>query len=601
MRLRMVAVAATVAGLLFSSLAVVAAPVARAAPAYDLSTQMTVASDFAAGRGQVGISVLDRETGFVSENVWSHTRMRSASIVKLFVAESLLSRARTGQIALSAQDRALMDVMIRSSDDAAMSSLYSRFGGQGMVAEVARKYGLSEIGPPPTPSYWGMYQITAHDIMAFYRGMLAGGLVPEDRDHLVGLMRSATRNGTDGFDQFFGIPQAMPAESRGVKQGWMCCQEGQRRLHTSGVLGADNRFVVVVLSQVGSGTSYATAGQTLTGVVERLFPGGRVPPPASSRNPVGSLDEVSEVSSGVFRLRGWVFDPDVPQDPVRVDTYVDGVGASSRYAGDPRPDVGAAYPGVGSGHGWSIDVPVASGTHQVCSYWINVGAGTANTVVCATVTAAIDPIGHLDSATVTGMRTVAVAGWTADPDRPTTPTEAHVYVAGTGTALSAGGARADVARVFPRLGAGHGFSGTALSGGGGAASVCAFGINVAGSRGDNSVLGCVAVVLPQNVVGSLDTVSARGGRVSVTGWSVDSAAAAGVTRVDLYADDVAVGSVQAGLARPDLSSHFSDTGQTHGFAAEFAVSPGLHTVCAYGIPITAQSTYLQLGCQAVVV
>lgn len=33
-------------------------------------------------------------------------------------------------------------------------------------------------------------------------------------------------------------------------QGWMCCQSGRAHLHTAGVAGPDQRYLVVVLSRV---------------------------------------------------------------------------------------------------------------------------------------------------------------------------------------------------------------------------------------------------------------------------------------------------------------------------------------------------------------
>lgn len=35
-----------------------------------------------------------------------------------------------------------------------------------------------------------------------------------------------------------------------AKQGWMCCHGGRAHLHTAGVVGPDQRYVVVVLSCV---------------------------------------------------------------------------------------------------------------------------------------------------------------------------------------------------------------------------------------------------------------------------------------------------------------------------------------------------------------
>jgi hypothetical protein len=108
--------------------------------------------------------------------------------------------------------------------------------------------------------------------------------------------------------------------------------------------------------------------------------------PAAAYNPTGVLDPVT-VAAGTLTVRGWAFDPDVPTNPVRVRVYVDDLGVASLVAGLSRPDVGRAYPEAGAAHGYSTTVPVASGTHTVCAYAVNVAAGTENPALgCRTVT-----------------------------------------------------------------------------------------------------------------------------------------------------------------------------------------------------------------------
>jgi hypothetical protein len=47
--------------------------------------------------------------------------------------------------------------------------------------------------------------------------------------------------------------------------------------------------------------------------------------------------------------------------------------------------VGAAF-GLGSNHGYVVDLPVAPGSRQVCAYAVNVGPGVVDPLVgCRTV------------------------------------------------------------------------------------------------------------------------------------------------------------------------------------------------------------------------
>ena len=56
--------------------------------------------------------------------------------------------------------------------------------------------------------------------------------------------------GSDGYDQRFGLPDGLPeATELGVKQGWMCCVDGNWIHLSTGFFGDDHRYVVAVLSR----------------------------------------------------------------------------------------------------------------------------------------------------------------------------------------------------------------------------------------------------------------------------------------------------------------------------------------------------------------
>lgn len=575
-----------------------------AAPARaDMAGAVAEASAYGKGRGeQVGIAVLDRDSGQWSENgALAHTRMRSASVPKILVAESLLDRSRRGEISLTQNDRALMESMVIRSDDSAMSNLYSRFGGLGMIHSVTAKYGLSEIGDPPTAGYWGMFQITAHDIVTFYDGLMKGGLEPADRDYLVSLMRRATPTGSDGFDQYFGIPHALPNQVWGVKQGWMCCQEGQRRLHTTGILGADNRFLVAVLSQGPQSRSYAYFGETLTRVVQVLFPGGVIPPSEVPNNPFGNLEVATEVAAGVLRVSGWAADPDTPSSPIDVHVYLDGGYAGRASAGRDRPDVAAAFPAYSAARGYALDLRVGDGPHRMCVYAINVSKGTTNPeLACRTFTIRLSPVGNLDSVTLQGLRTVQVNGWTLDREAPGTSTDVHLYVDGTWTAaVSASVVRPDVAGAFPGAGAAHGLAARLTLPSPGRHQVCAYAINVPGTGGSSPLLGCATVNAPTGMLGSFDEAAGQGAGTRLRGWAIDPVRAGSPVMVHVYSDGAWVAAASANITRSDVQAAYPEGGAAHGFDVAAALPPGRHQVCVYAIYSDARAGNPQLGCRTV--
>src|SRR3954454_2198226 len=237
----------------------------------------------AAARGTTaGIAMVDRVTGrYVDNGANARRRFGSASLVKLFTADSVLRRARLGQISLTAADRGSLGLMLRSSDDAAASSFWVRFGANAIVTDVVGRYRLTETAPPVNPRYWGLTQVSAHDLATFYTGMLAGTgtLAAADRDFIVAQLRASTARGTDGVYQWFGLHGGLPREPvLGVKQGWMCCfSDGYIWRHSTGVVGKDARYVVVVLNRDPGSLGSAHTVTSATRVVQALFPAGLVP------------------------------------------------------------------------------------------------------------------------------------------------------------------------------------------------------------------------------------------------------------------------------------------------------------------------------------
>ncbi len=103
-----------------------------------------------------------------------------------------------------------------------------------------------------------------------------------------------------------------------------------------------------------------------------------------SGTPFGSLDVAQPASNGIT-VAGWAIDPD-SASPINVVAYADGVGFVVGKAKATRTDVASFFPGYGSSHGYVATLPVGHGTHQVCTYGLNVGAGDNGFLGCATVT-----------------------------------------------------------------------------------------------------------------------------------------------------------------------------------------------------------------------
>ncbi|WP_301150088.1 hypothetical protein [Mycobacterium simiae] len=240
-----------------------------------LQARIQQATDQAAASGAtLSVGILDRRTHELVSN-GNPLIVGTASVAKLFIADDLLLQEAQGRIRLSPQDRQALDVMLQSSDDGAAERFWDQGGGSSIISQVASRYGLSSTTPPSDGRWWNtMSSLT--DLIHYYDELLdgTGGLPAERAKIIVNDLAQSTPNGIDGYPQRFGIPDGLFAEPVAVKQGWMCCI-GTEWMHLStGVVGADRRYIVVVESLQSSDD--ATARDTITQAVKTMFPNGRI-------------------------------------------------------------------------------------------------------------------------------------------------------------------------------------------------------------------------------------------------------------------------------------------------------------------------------------
>ena len=242
-----------------------------------LENRTKQATTEAAAKGaDITTVVLDRSTGQRVTN-GNGRGIAIASVVKLFIADDMLLRGPP----LSPDDKKLFESMLRSSDDSAAQVFWDRGGGSAIVTRVAARYGLGGTRPPGNGRWFNTIS-TAADLVRYYDMMLsgAGGLPMDKADMIVDNLAQSTPTGIDGmmpggvYPQRFGIPEGLYAEPVAVKQGWMCCI-GSDWMHLStGIIGADHRYVMAIASDQPAGADAARA--TITQAVKTMFPGGRI-------------------------------------------------------------------------------------------------------------------------------------------------------------------------------------------------------------------------------------------------------------------------------------------------------------------------------------
>ncbi|GAB2452095.1 hypothetical protein HD599_002546 [Conyzicola lurida] len=311
--------------------------------------------------------------------------------------------------------------------------------------------------------------------------------------------------------------------------------------------------------------------------------------------PIGSFD-TSTGGVGTVSVGGWALDPDTTA-ATRIDLYVGKTLGYSFPANTARSDVAALYPGYGAAHGFATTVKAPAGTHNVCAYAINVGAGSNKLLGCKTTTvraAVADggrvPVGSLDI--VKGQANgIQVGGWTLDPDT-SAPIQVHFYIDKVGSSINADQQRSDIAALYPANGGAHGFSAT-LPASKGTHNICAYGINT--GTGGHLTLGCRTVTVGATVTpsptpiadkgrvpfGNVDVIKRTTGGYQVAGWAIDPDTTSPIA-VHVYVDSVGT-AIPAQTDRPDVGKAYPTYGSPHGFSATIPASAGTHKVCVYAI------------------
>jgi hypothetical protein len=225
----------------------------------------------------IAVAVLNRSTNQMLSN-GNDQLVAIASVAKLFIADDVLSQESAGAEGnhrLSAADRQALDSMLRSSDDDAAETFWAQGGGVAIITEVASRYGLTSTAPPTDGQWWNTMS-SASDLAHYYDRLLdgSGGLSQDRAQIIVDDLAGSTATAADGYSQRFGIPDGLYAEPVAVKQGWMCCV-GDSWMHLStGIIGSDRRYVMVIESLQPSDD--ATARATITQAVKTMFPSGRI-------------------------------------------------------------------------------------------------------------------------------------------------------------------------------------------------------------------------------------------------------------------------------------------------------------------------------------
>jgi hypothetical protein len=238
-----------------------------------------------------GVAVYDRQAAAFTVQHNVEQRFRSASLVKLLIAIDYLWSRET----VAAAELQKLDIMLSRSDDNAASHFYNLGGRTAIIARMNQRLGITVVPPTAPRTGWGSTEVSASHLLRVYRYLLDEAPLRVGQ-YIVGRLRQGTFTtcGTDGYDQSFGIPSAFPGVPWAAKQGWYEFAAGPKSctsavpaalevvpaaapvdwtgeaLHSTGIVGPNDRSIVVILTVHPRGTPYPVATAAVTKLAASL-------------------------------------------------------------------------------------------------------------------------------------------------------------------------------------------------------------------------------------------------------------------------------------------------------------------------------------------
>lgn len=243
---------------------------------------------------------------------------------------------------------------------------------------------------------------------------------------------------------------------------------------TSSVAVAGGRFTSA-LNLVGSGSHHLCATVVNQGAGTDLSLG------CVDAVVSGLVGGVQSIVAGraTADISGWAVDPDAPAAPVSISVVSHSAAGDSTLgqlsANVAVPALTTSIPGVGTGHGFGAVLPATPGPQDICAVATTVKTGRTVELGCRSVVVTGAIVGNFDTLRQSGTNLTAT-GWGFDQAAPTTALQATIVVTGPKgsrtVTVPANALRPDVLKVYPTVGAEHGFSTAVPALGAGVNTMC---------------------------------------------------------------------------------------------------------------------------------
>jgi hypothetical protein len=230
-----------------------------------LATEAQLAAQAISPDARLEVVVHDRSADTVLTSQDADEPVASMSVVKLLIALDVLQNTPGAD----ANPTTIHDLehMLSDSDDDTASRLWQSHGGGAIVTRMARTLALTGTAPPEDPGMWGEARTTPQDLVTVYRHIVER-VSPEQRELILGALSRAPRFASDGFDQYFGIPDGLNRSPWAVKQGWGTSGT-HAVMNSTGVVGDGARYVVVIMATAPE-DSHASLPRAVTAAASTL-------------------------------------------------------------------------------------------------------------------------------------------------------------------------------------------------------------------------------------------------------------------------------------------------------------------------------------------
>lgn len=184
--------------------------------------------------------------------------VKTASIVKLDILETLLRQHQLRHEPLSASEQATAAKMIEHSDNDSATTLWNEVGGAPGVAAYDHRAGLR--GTTPNVA-WGLTTTTALDQIRLLRELVLGHTLLDraSQRYALGLMSHVET------DQRWGVSGGVPSSAQiALKNGWLPESDGWHVNSVGRIKGQRRHYLIAVLTSGDPSESYGIG--TIQGV-----------------------------------------------------------------------------------------------------------------------------------------------------------------------------------------------------------------------------------------------------------------------------------------------------------------------------------------------